>query len=104
MQPDVVQNQVGIPVRVALVDTVGEPVTIPEGATLEILVRPPRGPVRSWAANAFGPDADGVLEHVLEAGDLDQFGRYGVQGHVEAPGLDLRGLPFEIEVGEAYDA
>lgn len=95
----IAQHVVGDVVRLLLRDKAGAPIEGLEVATvLEILARPPRGPVRVWPAELAEDGPAAAIRYELEPGDLDQAGRWHLQPHVEIPGKSLRFFAVDLVV------
>jgi hypothetical protein len=93
------QHNIGTTIRMRLKDQAGEPLDLTDATTVEIWVRKTSGATAVWPAVVSGAPTEGVLEHATIAGDLDEFGRWEIQGHVVVPDGDLhsRRQPLDVE-------
>lgn len=92
------QFDVGTTVRLALVDEAGKAADLSTATGLEVWFGPPKGPGRMRAAILSGAATAGKIEYTLEPGDLDQFGRWQVQGKVSFPAGALFSRVVELDV------
>lgn len=96
MIPRIQQNTVGAPIAVKIKS---EGTFDAAGLTLlEIHVRGRNGDTWVLPAAWRGDPNDGVLERILEPGDLPQYGLHAIQGYASGGGREIRTRVLDLEV------
>ncbi len=80
---DIFVNDIGTSFRLTIKDQDGALVNLSNADVMQITFRRPDGTTFSRTASLYGVAANGVIQYVTADGDLDQEGRWSLQGYLE---------------------
>ena len=74
---------IGTIFRITLKDGKGVVVDVSSAVTTkEIIMKPPKGPIKVFAASFTTDGVDGKIEYATKTGDLDEVGQWELQVHI----------------------
>jgi hypothetical protein len=79
-------DDVGTSLRCTIYDEDGEIVDLSDATELVIKLKSPSGVTSSKSASLYTDGTDGIIEYITEDGDIDEEGKWQLQGYVEVGG------------------